>query len=212
MARKYLIMATFVFVLVAILISGCGAEPTPDPSIVWSDDFEDGDTEEWEQTMGDDEYLVTDGVLTFGKMGGDIRHPNSVTIGTWSFDLFLQEGFLGETHDVTFLNVPMEMGVWMEIFNLPNTQIWIYSYNDSQEQDSQAFLDLGERLVGWHHFDVTRDDSGQVKVYMDGEFVVDLSDDFPYESEYFYYFTCCEGQALDNVVVRNQVIDIQPAE
>jgi hypothetical protein len=67
-----------------------------------------------------------------------------------------------------------------------------------------------ERLTGWHHVDITRDEGGHVKIFIDREFVYEFNEDFPYDSSGFFYYYCCEGPALDNVVVRNQVIDIQP--
>ena len=50
------------------------------------------------------------------------------------------------------------------------------------------------------------------KVYFNKEMVLEYSVDFPYEPNYFYFKSCCEGPALDNVVVRNQVLEIQQVE
>ena len=45
MVRKNIFLTISAMVLFAVFISGCGSTPTPDPSIVWSEDFEDGDRE-----------------------------------------------------------------------------------------------------------------------------------------------------------------------
>ena len=72
MARKHLFLTILSIVLLTILLLGCGSTPTPDPSIVWSDDFEDGDTEGWEEVEGEvrDEYSVDEGILSFGYITG----------------------------------------------------------------------------------------------------------------------------------------------
>jgi hypothetical protein len=211
MARKYFSLTIIAMVLLLTLLVGCSSTPaemtpTPDTSIVWSDDFEDGDTEGWEGwgSTKDDDFFVSEGVLSFSN-GGVIRHPSTVSIGTWSFDVFLKEEFGGTPYEVDFM-VGSDSHKWVEITNLPNTQIWLYG------GEEPVFMDFGEKLAGQHHFDVTRGEDFVTKVYMNGEFLIETYDDSTIDSEYFYFWAMCEGPALDNVVVRNQVIDIQPAE
>jgi hypothetical protein len=67
--------------------------------IVWSDDFEDGDTEGWTITQGN--LSAEDGTLRStveGKVQGanpDYQYlslayyPSTVSVGTWSFDYML---------------------------------------------------------------------------------------------------------------------------
>jgi hypothetical protein len=52
MSRKYIFLTIVVMVFLLSLLVGCSSTPaettpTPDTSIVWSDDCEDGDTEGW---------------------------------------------------------------------------------------------------------------------------------------------------------------------
>jgi hypothetical protein len=82
---------------------------------------------------------------------------------------------------------------------------------DSNEPLS-TFVDLGEQLSGWHHFDITKDHSGLIQVYLDGEWILEHLDELPFDVKKMTFYFCCEGPALDNVVVRDDVIEVQPAE
>ena len=68
------------------------------------------------------------------------------------------------------------------------------------------------RLSGWNHFDITRDDSGNSKIYLNGEIILEYSDALSITPQWFYFSTPEIGPVLDNLVVRNQVIDIKPQE
>jgi hypothetical protein len=213
MMRTHFTLTMLAVIVLAILFSGCGSTPTPDPSIVWSDDFEDGDTEGWEQLVGENEHYISEGAVYFGKSGGGILYRNTVKTGTWSFDVFITEN-----------QRPNEF--WFIVSELGNDQYASFSINIIQQPitkleinhlvgDMETLIDTvtvrePERLTGWHHVDITRDEGGHVKIFIDREFVCEFNEDFPYDSSGFFYYYCCEGPALDNVVVRDQVIDIQP--
>ena len=65
MARKHLVLSVLSLFLLLSLFYGCSAykTPTPDPSIVWADDFEDGDTEGWDEYSSGKYFFVNEGVL-----------------------------------------------------------------------------------------------------------------------------------------------------
>ena len=81
MICKHRILTILSMVLLAILLIGCATTPTLDTSIVWSDDFEDGDMEGWEDFLNipgpSDFYTVDGGNLTFlnGNGGFYIMYP-----------------------------------------------------------------------------------------------------------------------------------------
>jgi hypothetical protein len=200
----------------------------PDPSIVWQDDFDDGDTEGWEplrSKLGKD-YFVNEGVLNFGDKGGWLRHTSSVTTGSWSFDVFIPDKW-GQTEFTFISSIP---GSENDEFSSLQIQIGTYSDTEFVFRYCYGLQDIGdykipqdimvdwgiigkrENITGWRHVDITRDDNGNLKFYFDGELFLDTIVDYPYEADYFGIRYCCEGPALDNVVVRNQVIDIQPTE
>ena len=66
-----------------------------------------------------------------------------------------------------------------------------------------------EPFLGWHHVDITRDDEGRINVYIDGEWIFEQMIDYGEDSDVIFFKACCEGPALDNVVVRDGVIGIQ---
>ena len=61
--------------------------------------------------------------------------------------------------------------------------------------------------LGWQHFDITRDQDGRTLVYLNGEQIHDYIDNSFSNSEYFYILTY-EDSAFDNIVVRDQVLDV----
>jgi len=149
---------------------------------------------------------------------GDFRYHSTVTTGTWSFDVFIPEKG-GTTNDITFIASQLDTEgeewstMWMTIENQPYTLIALHHWSGDPDTLVDAVtIRESERLTGWHHVDITRKDSGNIKIYFDGELYLDTIVDYPCESDYFYNWFCCEGPALDNVVIRNQVIDIQPQE
>jgi hypothetical protein len=220
MTRKRLFLTSMVMVLVSILFLGCDSTLMSDPSIVWSDDFGDGDTEGWEEMdlVSGDEFSVNEGILSFGNVGGDIRHPSTITTGTWSMDIYIPEKG-GETNEIFFMGAQLdsEGEEWaimtLSVQNQPYTRLLLYAWPSELDPAlDPVTIRAGERLSGWHHIDITRDDSGNVKIYFDGTKYLEQSVDFPYESNFFVYRFCCEGPAIDNVIVKNQVVDIEPTK
>ena len=53
---------------------------------------------------------------------------------------------------------------------------------------------------------------GLIQVYLDGEFILEHSDELPFDVIKMTFYACCEGPALDNVVVRDQVMGVKPSE
>jgi hypothetical protein len=223
MSRKYIFLTIVVMVFLLSMLVGCSSTPAettpaPDTSIVWSDDFEDGDTEGWVDCINSppapDDYSVRDGALTFNADGVCLRYPSTVNVGTWSADILIPDR-TGTTNDITFIasqgDAEMEWStMWMTIEHLPNTVIALYDSGE-YSPNFHGVSTIGEngKITGWHHVDITRDESGNMKIYFDGELQIDNVVDYPYESDYFVAFFY-EGSGIDNIVVRNQVIDIQP--
>jgi hypothetical protein len=205
-----ILSVTLLAVMLAACSSTAGKVPvTHDASVVWSDDFDDGDADGWETFWREGEYVVKRGELTFTGEGGDVAHSSDVLYGTWSFDTYI-----GEPAEISH-EVRLTEGVYnyqlLEIRHAPDTQVWVSTQQDPNEPLS-SFVDLGEQLSGWHHFDITKDHSGLIRVYLDGEFILEHFDELPFDVIKMTFYACCEGPALDNVVVRDQVIEVQPSE
>ena len=75
-----------------------------------------------------------------------------------------------------------------------------------------VFLLVESWLDGWNHYDVTRDELGNSNIFLNGELVLQYNDELSISPQSFYFGTNVIGPVFDNVVVRNQVIDIQPAK
>lgn len=193
-----------ILILGPFLLLGCG---TKDESIVWSDNFNDGDLEGWEPWWQKGLYSAENGVLSI-KTGGDLYHESTVLTGTWSFDLYLDKN-LGTTHEFRFIEIGNAFQN-LEIKQDETTQIWITTQVDPVPFSSHA--DLGEKLSGWHHFDITRNESGLIQVYLNGEFIVEHFDDREFDVDKLVIMYCCDGPVLDNLVVRDQVIEISTSE
>lgn len=196
--------------VVVYILSGCRSaseeqviETEPTPSIVWSDDFEDGNLDGWD-IFYQGNFVAENGALS-SKGEGDIYHLSTVLSGTWSFDLYLISDY-GLTHEVQFTEGGTNYQM-ISVQNLPNTQIWISTQIDPEDARATT-IDLGEILTGWHHFDITRESSGLIKVYLDGQYLLEHSDDRPFNVESLTIYYCCSGPVLDNMVVQDQIIEI----
>ena len=198
----------FLVIIIAIIISSflSGCSSVEDDSIVWSDDFEDGELDGWDVWWQKGIYSIDDGILTI-KTGGDLYHESSVLNGTWSFDLFLDDNS-DTTHEFRFTEGTYNFQN-LEVKQAENTQIWITTQRDDGEA-IPSHVDLGEKLSGWHHFDITREESGMIKIYLDGEFILEHFDDREFDAEKLVVMYCCSGPVLDNLVVRDKVMNIVP--
>ena len=212
MARKYLVLTLLLLVISVFFLSGCSpgsanVTPTPDPSVVWSDDFEDGDFEGWEED--DPGWYVNDGVLTSGPDAANpIIHESKVSTGTWSFDL----NFDNASYYSICLSCDQDFknGFGIHTVTTDNTLVALNTISDGTFRSPAAEADLAKPLTGWNHFDITRDASGNSKIYVNGKLVIEYKDDVTLSPQLFFLDVEDLGLAFDNLVVRDQVTAIQP--
>ena len=203
-------------------------------SIVWSDNFDDGDLEGWkisgasyagrtEQTLvvAKGNCTIADGTIretSTPKMSGYtyVAHPNGVNEGTWSFDAYFNEGG-------TFNGIPV-------IFNLVDKDEvtkaeWMqwHGYEIRGSETGSLGMTRMDRANGnptlygnytrsfkatvnsWHHFDITYNAKGRFMVYVDNELCLDLTDTKVTNFEYIGFWLQF-GSEIDNVVVSDEVI------
>jgi len=193
------------------------AEPTPTPelAVVWSDDFEDGNADGWEWSYGTADFSVREGALNFGPgEGGDIKHKSETTIGTWSFDAYMPEqtgwslyiGMCANERSNRFFGLQIKRGT--DTF----VKLAFEEYLGDEKITFDGPWHAGEVLTGWHHFDVTRDNSNKTRVYLNVEQILESDIGEFFTTSFFVLGAPPQGPAFDNVVVWNQVIDIQPGE
>jgi hypothetical protein len=217
MTHKRLVLSILSMALLIFLLFGCSSiaaemTPTPDLSIVWTEDFDDGDLSGWEIFTPRDVFYVEEGVLMSGpETGGDILHESNVSTGTWSFDIYLPEKMSGVDLFGLVVDQAMNNAFGFDIKNtLENTQIRVATLEDTQfEYKSQILV---PKAVGWNHMDITRDEIGNSKFYLNSELILEYTDDLTISPYYLYFTPEILGPTIDNVVVRNQVMDIQAAE
>lgn len=191
--------------LLTFLLAACGSVAyPPEATIVWQDDFSDGNVDGWfGHEFHPTEYFVEDGTLAFGQGDGFVGHESDVLYGTWSFDVYLSGDF-GRTNAIRFTE-GFTNDQNMLIENTPNTQVILFNQFDDTDPVEKR-IDLGEVVTGWHHFDITKETDGVTRVYMDGDFLMEMLDDRSFVTDKIFLFSSFEGPVFDNVVVRDAVI------
>ncbi len=101
--------------------------------------------------------------------------------------------------------------VGVSISGATNSMVFILIL-DNFSVSTVCVVPLGRKLTGWNHFDVTRDELGNSKIYLNEELILEYKDEITISSDLIYFESTTIGPALDNVVVRNQVLEIQPVE
>jgi hypothetical protein len=230
MKRGYI----FLFIM-GILLASCGQSqtseptvlvpsPTQDTSIVWEDDFEDGNLDGWEIPETGGNFFIENGVLKSGQPveGGffsAIGHQSAVTSGTWSFDFEIQRQvetvFAGISNPIIglFGNLSLESwDTWMDVpefrslsVQVMNGRLYAIDYFDGKSITIAQYS--VEDLLGMQHMDITRDEQGFTQYYLNGEKIFEFNDPSPAESQYFF-IAAVEGMAFDNFMVRDKVKEI----
>ena len=203
-------------------------------SVVWSDNFDDGDLTGWkisgasyagrnliELVVAPGNFSVADGALretSAPKMLGYsyIARPNTVTKGTWSFDVFFSE-------EGTFNGVPVIFDLSDKDEVLKSTWMEWHGYEIRGSQSGTLSMSRLDRAMGnpflhtnnthsfsktvnvWHHFDITYDGMGSFLVYVDNELCLNQTDTTVMSFNCFGFFMQA-GTVIDNVVVRDDVI------
>ncbi len=168
----------------------------------WSEDFDDGNYDGWNITMG--EFVVTDGKLTStglapGPSFPVILHPSNATFGNWTFDVelgvdpeyashvminFMRDGYSADAWD----GIHMEfLGSWMLCRGL-------------------TVYDTFSAVKEWeHHFRIqrTRDDPNHIKVYHNGTLALNTLMLVPYldNASFYFSFAGTGGATIDNINV-----------
>ncbi|MHA2081854.1 MAG: hypothetical protein ACW99H_11985, partial [Candidatus Thorarchaeota archaeon] len=191
---------------------------TSNAAVIWSEDFEIPGLDDWTtfayensstQVTKEGNFSDTGGVLTV--LDDDInvaRRDSTVNVGTWNFDIFVQDDgdgyfyveFMSDgavpfgVDDSTYVCIGPYMNedkfaVWQQTGSIINSISSIYI----------------DPLQGWHHIEVSRDDSGWFKVFFNGtlesEFVSTVT-----SSTYFeVYCRNATGCAIDNINVTDEI-------
>ncbi|MHA2191423.1 MAG: hypothetical protein ACXAAP_14450 [Candidatus Thorarchaeota archaeon] len=199
-------------------------------SVVWSDDFEDEDISDWQifgvNHTADPDYLLPGSC----SASGGVLRPNgpewnyagynsSVAYGTWSFDVDVQEVSEEGNHhfSVAFISEQFNDD-WLSFARLGEVYALIF-YTNANDDSGQINLGLSSHdpitlnvlgywatanLLGWRHIDITREESGQFYVYVDGVLRIDAIDTVHTTSERFYFLSC-QNTGIDDISVSNTI-------
>lgn len=206
---------------------------------VWSDNFDDHNISDWSiygfvgpppYTNPPGNFTAEDGMLRANgtvQMWSQAFVSSPVAYGTWTFDVDVVDTF---AHEIV-------IGFIMIEWTLENLGIRCYFiqiitglYGDDSRPRLQAgkchdhpespgprgidWYDdyLYEDMLGWKHFIITRQDNGQVYVYMNGTLATSWKDNEHTTCNEFSFGTG-PGPAIDNIVVDSNITyDAAPPE
>ncbi|MGD2072629.1 MAG: hypothetical protein PVG65_03980 [Candidatus Thorarchaeota archaeon] len=202
--------------------------PNPIPSeVVWSENFDDENIDDWEifgiNFTTDPGYLipgnfsVTGGVLrSVGPEWNFAAYNSSISYGTWSFDIDIQRpeeinrfgvAFMGEKFGEHVLPASGSSDAYLISFRIPDEgpsgDIRIARNTVSGGTDFLDDYDV-DNIRGWKNIIVTREESGQFYVYLNGNLILDAVDTTHTTSERFTFFGMA-NPAIDNITISNTI-------
>ena len=182
-------------------------------AIVRSDDFTDGDMDDWVTFALPDEpsnFTVIDGVVY--SMCEDFievaNHASSVAYGTWSFDIYMGRAVLSGVEFISSVPPTAHYSQYGYEFVLTPTSVQLAElYPTSDTSSNRRVADEHfMNLIGWHHVDITRDTTGYFCVYLNNTPILETVDTTVTSSVNFAFaFGANSGAAFDNVVLCNSV-------
>ncbi len=227
--------------ILILLISGIAILPCKS-EVVWSEDFDDGDMAGWTVTQGN--FTTVNGylesivqekmVLPMGGSDIDLLSccftQSTIAVGTWSYDIYFDCTSELPEIAVEFMTLKLTkwttgMGTTAENqgktygiyagYNYPGTYE-LYTAPSFPGSQMLKIYSTGPGLTRkeWHHIDVTRNEDGQIRMYVDGKLGIDFVDNQVTESYYFGIMLeySHKGKTyIDNIVV-SDTIDVHPSE
>lgn len=206
--------------LLFFLIFAITLMPPVAATVVWSDDFNDGNYDDW--TIEESAWVIVDGALDHDSSfynTGEIWHDSTQVVGTWSFDI-LHEGYIAWDRYIRILvnfmiNESSGYGI-----RISETGVYFQRIDDGTPTPLQ--FTIVENLEGtWTSYHITRDVSGTFNVYLNTtsdvaepnltvtDTTYSLSDRFVIREE--SNFLSNQGFSIDNIIVDDE-ITVTPSE
>lgn len=166
-------------------------------TVVWSDDFEDGDISDWTLALGT--FSVADGTLRGTESTNAISHASTTAYGTWSFDTEIV-GF--SSVYVSFLAGEISGGgISTSCYCLRINQFDMELLESTNYQNTVLdSYDPTESMEGWLHIEITRSANGAFVILVNGTAQMDATDTTHSTSTYFVFY-CTNDCAIDNVEI-----------
>ncbi|MFX0168394.1 MAG: hypothetical protein ACFE89_03455 [Candidatus Hodarchaeota archaeon] len=195
----------FTLTSILLLLSLVLIKDSASATLVWADTFDDGNYDGWTVTYGS--FSCAENNLISTQYSSTIHRPSTVTVGTWSFDLLIINSGSSGVHVCffceSFIFYPItgyDLKVSRNGFEL---MYWLDNYDDCIGDYFPPFI-----MAGWQHVDITRDDAGLIRVYINDTLRIETVDNRIPTSLYFHLLSG-PGEGLDNITVSDS-IDITP--
>jgi hypothetical protein len=206
-----------VWLVLVILVTSFGPVPVS-ADVVWSDDFNDGNYDGWTiygynftffpPTPAVGSFSAADYTLkATGPVYNYAAHPSSVAYGTWSFSVhvahtpmdyliifFLVSDFSQFLSGITGYSMIVYMDGTFELKR----------HDGMPPVATIASYDAPGELSGLQDIRVTRSDSGQFRVSINGTVQIE-EEDSTYTTADDFCFAAESGPAIDNVVVSDTI-------
>ncbi|MHA2081717.1 MAG: hypothetical protein ACW99H_11290 [Candidatus Thorarchaeota archaeon] len=202
-------------------------------TVVWSDDFNDGNYDGWticanELLYGGDygfngsQWSAANNYLQLDHEElGIITHPSDVAYGTWSFDFNANESHIGSAAGINIISTdevlwtdtdgwddPERTGIWIFFEVYVEKDLWSLRKLYDGEVTTIDYEVL-EHVVGWHHIDVTRNTTGWFSVYHNGSPIPIMEgQDTDITTSELFWLWFEDWQMIDNIVVDDEVLEI----
>jgi hypothetical protein len=215
------IVPKYTTVLIGLILIFSLFPQSADASIVWQDNFNSGNLDNWTVTSGG--WTVTDGKLDTYYIEGDlwqIWHASSQVTGTWSFDLYHPSDNSIFYSTVLFLvngtdSPDMYFGYGIRFVGLA---IHIMKQDGGTGSAASLGFTIIEDLEDtWTHIDVTRNSTGTFNVFIDAtsniaEPNLSVNDmEYTYSERFVIDANVPEfGFQMDNITVDNEILLTPP--
>ncbi|MHA2251175.1 MAG: transcriptional regulator [Candidatus Kariarchaeaceae archaeon] len=226
------------FVLCIFLVFACLllSPSNVQAEIIWSDNFDDDNLDDWDVwginwtsnpiLPSNASMIVEAGVLksnnTKPNFWAYACHESNNTQGTWSFDWLPATNqrqdfvsFISDINETDWINVTEFYSntyfLWLNTgvsSSIPGIDLHKHvGTNLNIKVESHYTGDISE---DWHHIDISRDNTGLIKIYLDDVLVINAIDNDVTESELFCFSTSGDAQ-YDNIVVKDTPISDEPS-
>jgi hypothetical protein len=209
--------------MVVLCISTCAI--TSNAAGNWSEDFEEGPLDDWTlfgwESM--DSPVTIEGNFSavshmLEVLDDDLnvaRHSSNVTVGTWSFDMFVPED------DYGFIRVEfMSNGASLEAHGNMSWvafSAWFYGTEPlfyflyGTESSKHLLKTIDKPLAGWHHIEVSRNSDNRFLLTLNGTLEANVTSTLVTSSTYFQVLcNNVTGAAIDNIVVEEPIPTTTP--
>ncbi|MFX1510452.1 MAG: hypothetical protein ACFFBR_09125 [Promethearchaeota archaeon] len=197
---NWLVLGLILLVLFALLTQNTTA------AIIWTDDFNDGNYDGWNVVYG---VFSTDENLLRAQVGQScINHPSTIIVGTWSFD-FIFSGQISSGANIGFACEEVVLyPITGYVLKVGRSAFELVVWNESYDWIIGSYYP-SHHINGRQQIDITRDETGLFRVYINSTLQIEAVDTTISASNYFHFF-CGPNEALDNIRVSDSIDVILP--